>query len=130
SRFDYQLSTARHSIASVDRQIHDHLFHLPWICSYAAQPRIERTDQIEVFTDYPSDHLAYVLDHRVEIDYLRLKDLLSTECQKLACQFGRPHPRFSDLFDLFVYRVVFANPSAVELAVAYNSRVHIVLVVS
>ena len=55
-----------------------------------------------MLADEASQHLLYVLDHRVEREHGRLQHLLPAEREQLLREPGRPVGRVLDLLDLRV----------------------------
>ena len=48
---DYHLPAVGHRVARVDGQVHHHLLELPMIGLHAANRRVERDDDLDIFAD-------------------------------------------------------------------------------
>jgi hypothetical protein len=70
----------------VDRQVDEHLLHLPRVGTHRSQLRIERRRQSDVLADQPPQHPLGLGHQRVEVEQHRLKNLLATEGQQLPRQ--------------------------------------------
>ncbi len=91
---DRQMTALRHRVARVDDEVHDHLLKLREIGAHGPQHRREAGRQRDVLADQPPQHLLDVLDHGVQIELDRLKDLPAPEREQLARHrrglFSRP----------------------------------------
>ena len=92
-----ELPAFGHGVAGIDRQIHDNLPDLAFVCAYPPQARLQDETQLNVLPDQGPEHLLKILHHHLEVEYLRLEHLLPAERQELprqcrrsfACRFDR-----------------------------------------
>ncbi len=71
-RFDRELTAVGHGVASIDGQVHEHLFDLPLIGQDAAGVGCRQGGQFDVFTDQPRQHALRSGDDLAQVDDLRL----------------------------------------------------------
>ena len=85
---DGQLAALWHGVAGVDGQVDDYLLDLTRIGLDPPQSFHGRRIEVDVFTDDTAQHLVHVIDQLVQVDDLRLDNLLAAEGQKLAGEIG------------------------------------------
>ncbi len=85
-RFDRQGPALRHRIAGVDREVEDDLLELTRIGEHERRARMAHLDQVDVLPDESSDESLHFVRDLVQVDDLRLEQLLPTEGQKLPSQ--------------------------------------------
>ena len=83
ARFQDNPAAGWHGIAGIDYQIHEYLHHLPVIGHHQTQVRIERGDDSDLFPDQPSQHIAALRHHLIEVQRLSFRHLFAAECQQL-----------------------------------------------
>ena len=98
--FDDQRAATGHSVARIDRQIHEHLVKMARIGHGEPKRRIEPDDSLHIFAEQAAEHLLGLLDDRIEIQRPGAADLFPAECQQLTRKFGCARPGFTDLIDL------------------------------
>jgi hypothetical protein len=128
-RLDGQAPAVRHGVARVDGEVHEHLVELTRVGLDAAQVGIQGGGELDVLPDQPPQHLLHVRDEVVEVDNLRLEDLLPAEGQKLPGQARRALRRFQDLIDLPLEGIAVPQLPQRDLPVAGDDAEQIVEVV-
>ena len=92
--FDRHPTAVRHRVAGVHDQVHQHLLELPRVGLDRRARGAGLGQQIDVLADQPPQHGADAANHGVEVEDLRLEDLLAPEGEELARQVlgaaGRP----------------------------------------
>src|SRR6516162_8000076 len=83
-RLDRQLSPQRHSVSSVDDEVHENLLDLPRIGSDGSQARVQEQLQLNIFANQAPEHFAKALDERVQVDDFGYQHLPAAESQQLA----------------------------------------------
>src|SRR5579863_2151998 len=84
--FDHQPSAARHGVARVHHQVHQHLFDLRWVGLDGADIRRKFAVNPDVFAHQPAQQLLQAVHNAVEINILWLQNLLAAERQQLMYQ--------------------------------------------
>ena len=87
---DEKLPAVRHRVAGVHRQVDHDLLELAGVDLYQAKVLAGDCFQFDVLPDQANQHLAQIGDQDVEVQNLRLDDLLAGERQQLLGQCGRP----------------------------------------
>ena len=87
-------------IPGVDDEVHDHLLELPRIGQHDAELPRRQQLQLDVLTKHAPQHLVQVRQDVVQIDDLRLEDLLSAEGQHLPRQIRSALAGALDLLEL------------------------------
>ena len=77
-----------HSIASVDREIHDDLVDLTRVGADCAQGRARDHDEIDILANHTGQHLQVLGDGLVQVEHLRSQNLLAAEGEQLTRQGG------------------------------------------
>src|SRR6185503_10441981 len=126
---DSQRSASRHGVARIDRKIQDQLVDLTHVRLHPVEVRPGDNLEIDVFVDDPTQHLVNFSNHRVQVQYLRRGDLLSTERQQLPRQAAASFACLLDLFDVGKDARLDIGPSEEQLAVTENGGQQIVEVV-
>ena len=91
----------------------------------ASEPELE----LDVLSDEPAEHRRQVADQRVDVEHLRLEDLLAAEGQELARQAGRALGRPPDLLHVVGQRVALLQHAPDQVAVAHDDGQEVVEVV-
>ncbi len=86
---DDKFAALGHGITRVDRQIHHNLLDHPGIRLNARQFRLTVDFQRDILADQPRKHASQILQHRIQIENLRSKNLLATEREQLPDETGR-----------------------------------------
>ena len=87
-RLDGQGASSRHGIASIDRQVGDHLVDLRRVGLDRPQVVGQRGHQSNVFADDAPQHAAQVTDHLIEAQYAGSDHLPPAESDQLPGQPG------------------------------------------
>src|ERR1700746_3787219 len=95
-RFQNELSTARHSIASVHGEIHEDLFELRWIDFDIAGVWLKVNRQFHIFAEQLFQQFLNVANDSIGVDHPRFNELLTAECQKLLRKFSGAASRLFD----------------------------------
>ena len=82
--FNGQQPALRHSVTSVDGQIHEDLAELAEIDLDEADLGIERGAENDVFTEQALQHALHVLDHNIEVEHLGLQHGATAVGEELA----------------------------------------------
>ena len=126
---DGDLAAVRHGIARVDRQVHHHLFGLPGIGLGAAELRVERGDELDVFANEPAHQLRHVVDHEIQVEDSGRQHLLAAEGQQLAREAGGAVGGFLHFFHAGAQRIAGLHLVEHQLAVAFDDGEQVVEVV-
>ena len=126
---DGELAAFRHRVSCVERQVQDDLFELPRIGAHVFERRVQRRHQRDVFADQALQERLSSRHHLIEIEHLRLQDLLAAEGQQLLREqrgafAGPPH-----LLDVATRRVGGLEIVEHEVAVAEDGGQQVVEVV-
>src|SRR4051794_37805332 len=89
-RFHSKFSATRHCIARVHCEVHDDLFHLPWVGFHATNTRLENRVEADVFSEETLQQLIHVTHDGVQVQNLWREDLLATERKELPRETGCP----------------------------------------
>src|ERR1700730_7538484 len=92
----------RHSIPSIEAQIHQHLVNLNGVRYRNAKIRRGNDAHVDVFPNHFSKETRAFLDEAVEVDFSSLQDLLSREREELRCQPCRTLGLRADLLETVV----------------------------
>ena len=93
---DHEVAAFRHRVSGVDCQVHDHLLELTGIGLDTIERPVQRGHQPDVLADQALQERLGARHDTVEIEHLRLQDLLTAEGQQLLGQrcgafAGPPH---------------------------------------
>ena len=126
---DGELAPHRHRVARVDREVQHDLLDLTRIGHDAAElsPRQER--ELDVLAHQAAEHALHPPDERVEVDHLRLEDLLPAEREELAGERARPLGGVVDLHEVCAQRVALCDVRDGKARVAQDHRQQVVEVV-
>ncbi len=91
-----RLPPSRHRVPGVDRQVHDHLLELSRVGVDAIERRIQSGHQPDVLADQALQQRFSASHDLIEVQHLRLQDLLAAEREQLLGQrrgafTGPPH---------------------------------------
>src|SRR4030042_2677530 len=125
-RLDGQFSAIWHRISPIDCKVHDDLFDLSHICPYPSKIFCQLDDHFDVLANDATEHLFQILQKRVQIKYLHLHNLATTEGQKLPCQTGCTVRSILYFIYISPQRVTFFEFDAGELAVAFDDGEEII----
>lgn len=81
---DDQGAAARHSVAGVDREIHEHLLHLAGIRQHWPQAIGQRGDQLDMLANGPAQYFLHRSDDGAEVNDLRPDHVAPGEDEQLA----------------------------------------------
>ncbi len=126
---DRQRAAARHRVPGVDGEVDEHLLDLPWIGLHAPKGSPRQRDELDVLADHAPEHRLDSLDDGVEVQHLRLEQLVAAEREQLARERGRPLRRLLDLLRAGAQRVVLAQLLEHQVAVAADGGEDVVEVV-
>src|SRR5919108_693220 len=83
----------------------------------------------DVFADQTANHLANIPDHDVQVEQVRLQNLLATERQQLSCENSSSRGRALDFGNLLCARIAGTDSRGKGLRIAGDDREQIVEVV-
>ncbi len=128
-RLNGQPAAARHGVARVDGQVHQHLFDLAGIGADAPQVRSQDGGNRDVFAQETTQHLLDADDDGVEVEDLGRQHLLAAEGQELARQRRRSLPGLAHLFQQRSHAVLGREGGQQRVTVAKDDRQQIVEIV-
>ena len=128
-RLDGQRAAVRHRIARIDGEVHDDLFQLSGVGSYAGEIRREPDDDVDVLTDQARDHASHLGQHAVQVEDGRLDDLLPAEREQLSRQRRGARAGLLNLDDVRQPRIAGVGISEEHFAVAEDDGEQVVEVV-
>ena len=106
-----------HRVVGVDREVHDHLLELRSVGEHAREaggaPRLDA----DLVPDEAPQHLVRVGDDRVEVEDLRIDDLLARERQQLTHELSGALGGCGDLLEALAERAVAFDVETSELDV-------------
>jgi hypothetical protein len=83
--------------------------------------RVGRTGaQVDVLADQSPQQSGHASDDRIEVDHLRLQELLAAEREQLSRERPGAVSRFANLLDVAAQRLVVGHLGDRELGVAYD----------
>ena len=85
---DGEAAAARHGVARVDGKVHEDLFHHAGISVDGREIVGGMPLQLHLFADAGPQDFCKVVDHLVQVQQLRLHDLLAAEHEQLAGEIG------------------------------------------
>ena len=124
---DAQQSPVGHGVPGVHAEVHHHLLQLPRVGLHLAEVRAGNDREVDVFADQASEHLLEVRQEGVEVQHLRVHDLLPAEGQELAGEAGGALRGLQDLLELAPLRL--ARLAHQELGVPQDDAQRVVEVV-
>jgi len=80
---DDEFPASRHGVARVDYQVHDHLLDLAGIRFYLSKLRFQDDSKIDIFSNQPPDQRFNFPGDLVQVEHLRLKNLLHAVSEEL-----------------------------------------------
>ena len=86
--FNRQGASARHGLACVHREIHQHLKHLAAVGLHGPQVRGEACADVDVVAENPSQHAVRFEDQAIEIQGARPCNVLAAERKQLLGKLG------------------------------------------
>ena len=89
---DDERAAARHRVAGVDRQVHQHLAQVTRVDRHRPGVRIELDDEQDVLADEPAQHALGLAHRGVDVEHLRRQHVLAAEREELARE-RRRHAR-------------------------------------
>ena len=89
-RGDGQDAAARHRVAGVDGEVHQHLLELAGVRPGEAQAGRELGAKLDVLADDPAEHPVDAGDDGVEVDGPELEQLAPAEGEELVGELRRP----------------------------------------
>jgi hypothetical protein len=119
-----------HRVTCVDDEVEDDLLQLARVGPDAAGLGGQLGDDVDVLADQPPQHRVHPGDDLVQVDDLRLEDLLAAEGEQLARQCRRPVGGKLDLVERRGERGIAAvDLRAGDVAVAADRQQQVVEVV-
>jgi hypothetical protein len=95
-----QLAAFGHGVARVYGEVHDDLLQLAEVHLHASDAVAQPGHQRDVLPDQSPQHVLHLRHDAVEVQHLRLEDLLPAEGEQLAGEGGGALRRPHDLLDL------------------------------
>jgi hypothetical protein len=118
-----------HGITGVDRQVDEHLRHLPRVHRHRPQAGGQVRDQADVLADQPPQHVLGPADHRARVHHHRAEHLLAAEREQLPRQLGGPAGGLGDGRQRRADRVGLAQQAQGHLGVPEDDGQQVVEVV-
>src|SRR4051794_12368205 len=107
-------AAVRHGIARVHPEIEENLFELSGIGFDPAINGMGLCPNLKALTDDAAEQLLHIADQLVQVENLRLQELLAAEGEQLARQGGGLFARFADESRLLLDRCISLRPAADE----------------
>ncbi len=85
-----QLTAGRHCISSVQNQIHHHLVELNWVGLNIPKVRVQNNHQLDILPDGAPQQFFEFGYALIDVEYLRLQNLLPPESKELSGQACGP----------------------------------------
>src|SRR6266478_9598144 len=127
--FDREFPSRGHGIPRVHRKVHQDLINLATICFDRSKIRTETHLELNILAYQPVQHFAEIRHHNIQIQHLGLKNLSSTEGEKLTGEGGCALTCTLDFFEFFSHRIFRAKPAEPQLTIANDGGQQVIEVV-
>src|SRR5262249_18750892 len=99
--FNRESAAPRHGIASGGGPIHKYFLDLARVGFDVAEVRIIRSGKFDVFSNQAVEHFFHATNNVVELENMRVENLLPAKREELASKRGGASGSLVDLFQIF-----------------------------